>query len=159
MNDRVVHELVQALVSPHVQSLVMVPSEQPATLHVRPGDVEGWVLTLDCRRVLCDLLQAVVVNSASGPSPGRCSTSWLGHNCLHVVIEAGDARLLRRLLQVVVDDHVRTRPTMRLAAIVLEDDAPAAHRIEVVRPPQPKPVRSASLQVLPLPSRMATARV
>ena len=43
-----------------MQSLVLVPAESPASVHVRRNGRHGWVVELDCRGVLSHDLEAVV---------------------------------------------------------------------------------------------------
>lgn len=149
MDDVVLAQLMKALGRPQLRSLVLVPAEQPATTHIRPADAGGWVLTLECRRVLADLLRAVTHNGGDAASSGTCQVSHRAANSVQVEIVVPDVRLLSRLLRVLVDDHLRTRPDTRLAALMLDDGAPAPRRLEVVIPPRPRIRRGTTLVVLP----------
>ena len=73
MDDRAVEQLVDTLQEPAVQSLVLVPAESPASVHVRRNGRHGWVVELDCRRLLSNDLEAVVADgltlAAEAPPP------------------------------------------------------------------------------------------
>ncbi|HET7476031.1 MAG TPA: hypothetical protein VFJ97_08410 [Dermatophilaceae bacterium] len=138
MSEGVARELVQSLidslVDPTTESLVLVPAERPACLHVYAGEhagKRGWTASLDCRRMMSHLLRAIVANSGDG----RCAVSWRAHNVDRVTISTSSPALMRRVLDVVIADHRRTCPDARLAAIVLGSDGCAPRRIDVVRPP------------------------
>jgi hypothetical protein len=147
MNDRAVEQLVDTLQEPAVQSLVLVPAESPASAHVRRNGRHGWVVELDCRRVLSDDLEAVVADEAQVEAelPATCDLDVRGGAQVHVTIRAREGSALRRVLQVLVSEHRRARPHTRLAAIVVRDEATAPRRLDVVLPPRPRACRSASL--------------
>jgi hypothetical protein len=145
MDDRAVTQLVDTLNEPSVQSLVLVPAESPASVHVRRNGRHGWVVELDCRNVLSHDLEAVVTEGSAHAEPGTCDVDVHSDAQVHVTIRARERGVLQRVLQVLVSEHRRSRPQTRLAAIVLDDLAPAPRRIDVVLPPRPQACRSASL--------------
>jgi len=145
MDDRAVTQLVDTLNEPSVQSLVLVPAESPASVHVRRNGRHGWVVELDCQGVLSHDLEAVVADSSTHAEPGTCDVDVHSDARVHVTIRARERGVLQRVLQVLVSEHRRARPQTRLAAIVLDDLAPAPRRIDVVLPPRPQACRSASL--------------
>src|SRR3954467_9340844 len=102
MDDRAVEQLVDTLQEPEVQSLVLVPAESPASAHVRRNGRHGWVVELDCRRLLSNDLEAVVAEVAPGeaetPAPGALDPR--GTAQVHVPIRAGEWGVLSRGLQV-----------------------------------------------------------
>ena len=72
MDDRAVTQLVDTLDQPSVRSLVLVPAESPASVHVRRNGRHGWVVELDCRGVLSHDLEAVVAGGSAQPEPDTC---------------------------------------------------------------------------------------
>ena len=146
MSKGIVHELATDLQSEIVQSMVLMPAESTAALHVHrlPGD--SWSLRLDCRRVMADLVATVVSNSHAG----EYAVAWHGHNVDRITVTTDSPRLLERLIGLVVDDHVRTSPGIRMAAILLEQDGCVPRRVEVVRPLRPAPVPAARRPALRL---------
>ena len=147
MDDRAVTQLVDTLDQPSVRSLVLVPAESPASVHVRRNGRHGWVVELDCRGVLSHDLEAVVAGGSAQPEPDTCDVDVHSDARVHVTIRARERGMLQRVLQVLVSEHRRARPQTRLAAIVLDDTAPAPRRIDVVLPPRPQACRSAALWV------------
>ena len=145
MDDRAVTQLVDTLDQPSVRSLVLVPAESPASVHVRRNGRHGWVVELDCRGRLSHDLEAVVAHGSAPADPGTCELDVHSDARVHVTIRARERGVLQRVLQVLVSEHRRARPQTRLAAIVLDDLAPAPRRIDVVLPPRPQACRSASL--------------
>jgi hypothetical protein len=148
MDDRAVEQLVDTLQEPAVQSLVLVPAESPASVHVRRNGRHGWVVELDCRRVLSDDLEAVVAHVAGDTlvgtdAPAACDLEVRGPAQVHVTIRARERGVLQRVLQVLVSEHRRARPQTRLAAIVVRDQA-TPRRLDVVVPPRPRACRSAT---------------
>jgi hypothetical protein len=147
MDDRAVEQLVDTLQEPEVRSLVLVPAESPASAHVRRNGRHGWVVELDCRRLLSNDLEAVVADVAGveAESPATCDLDPRGAAQVHVTIRARERGALSRVLQVLVSEHRRLRPASRLAAIVVREDATAPRRMDVVLPPRPQACRSAAL--------------
>jgi hypothetical protein len=143
MDDRAVEQLVDTLQEPEVQSLVLVPAESPASAHVRRNGRHGWVVELDCRRLLSNDLEAVVAEVAPVETLATCDLDPRGTAQVHVTIRARECGVLSRVLQVLVSEHRRSRPASRLAAIVVRDDATAPRRLDVVLPPRPRACRSA----------------
>jgi hypothetical protein len=148
MDDRAVEQLVDTLQEPGVQSLVLVPAESPASAHVRRNGRHGWVVELDCRRLLSNDLEAVVAEVAhvetEAEASATCDLDLRGAAQVHVTIRARERGALSRVLQVLVSEHRRSRPASRLAAIVVRDDATAPRRLDVVLPPRPRACRSAA---------------
>jgi hypothetical protein len=148
MDDRAVEQLVDTLQEPGVQSLVLVPAESPASAHVRRNGRHGWVVELDCRRLLSNDLEAVVAEVAhvetEAEASATCDLDLRGAAQVHVTIRARECGALSRVLQVLVSEHRRSRPASRLAAIVVRDDATAPRRLDVVLPPRPRACRSAA---------------
>ena len=147
MDDRAVEQLVDTLQEPDVQSLVLVPAESPASAHVRRNGRHGWIVELDCRRLLSNDLEAVVADVAhvEADAATTCDLDLRGAAQVHVTIRARERGTLSRVLQVLVSEHRRSRPASRLAAIVVRDDATAPRRLDVVLPHRPRACRSATL--------------
>src|SRR4051812_36684282 len=147
MDDRAVEQLVETLQEPEVRSLVLVPAESPASAHVRRNGRHGWVVELDCRRLLSNDLEAVVADVAhvEAEAPATCDLDSRGAAQVPVTIRPRGRGAPSRVLQVLVSDHRRSRPGSRLAAIVVREDATAPRRLDVVLPPRPSACRSAAL--------------
>ena len=72
-----------------------------------------------------------------------------GQERVQLELEVHELPLARRVLEVFLRDHTRTRPQQRLSAFVLDEGEPVARLLELYRP---APARSAShptLVVLP----------
>src|SRR3954469_18745389 len=102
MDDRAVEQLVDTLQEPEVQSLVLVPAESPASVHVRRNGRHGWVVELDCRRKLSNDLESAVseVAQLDAEAPGTCDLDLRGAAQVHVTIRARECGTLSRVLQV-----------------------------------------------------------
>lgn len=152
MSDPAVGQLVSMITHPSVHSLVLVPEERPACLHI-DSTRGGWVVTLSCRRMLSVLLRAVVVNSGLG----LFEAVRHAHNVDRVTITTASPALLRRLITVMVADHERTAPGRRLAAVALGRDAASPRRVEVVPPGRFRPAPAAGRRVLSLSGALSHA--
>lgn len=146
MSKPIVHELVSDLQSEGVQSMVLMPAEDSAALHVHRLADGSWSLRLDCRRVMADLVATVVAHSGAG----ELAVTWHGHNVDRITVTTDSPRLLERLIGLVVEDHIRTSPGTRMAAIMLEEDGCVPRRVEVIRPQRPTPAPSARRPTLRL---------
>src|SRR5689334_20688878 len=88
MDDRAVTQLVDTLDEPSVRSLVLVPAESPASVHVRRNGRHGWVVELDCRGRLSHDLEAVVGHGSAATDPGTCELDVHSDARVHVTIRA-----------------------------------------------------------------------
>ena len=145
MDDRAVAQLVDTLDQPSVRSLVLVPAESPASVHVRRNGRHGWVVELDCRGRLSHDLEAVVAHGSAPADPGTCELDVHSDARVHVTIRARERGMLQRVLQVLVSEHRRARPRPAWPPSSWATTAPAPRRIDVVLPPRPRACRSASL--------------
>jgi hypothetical protein len=150
MDDMALGRLMRALGNPLLQSLVLAPGREAAVLHVRPGAHRGWVFTLECRPVLAGLLGAAATRAGSAlPTELSRRPRDDGQERVQLELEVRELPLARRVLEVFLRDHTRTRPHQRLSAFVLDEGEPVARLLELYRP---APARSAShptLVVLP----------
>jgi hypothetical protein len=150
MDDMALGRLMRALGNPLLRSLVLAPGREAAVLHVRPGAQRGWVFTLECRPVLAGLLGAAATRAGSAlPTELSRRPRDDGQERVQLELEVRELPLARRVLEVFLRDHTRTRPHQRLSAFVLDEGEPVARLLELYRP---APARSAShptLVVLP----------
>ena len=152
MDDMALGRLMRALGNPSLRSLVLAPGREAAVLHVRPGPHRGWVFTLECRPVLAGLLGAAATRAGSAlPTVLSHQPRGDGQERVQLELEVHELPLARRLLEVFLRDHTRTRPHQRLSAFVLDEGEPVARLLELYRP---APAHSATLPTLVvLPAR------
>ena len=150
MDDMALGRLMRALGNPSLRSLVLAPGRDPAVLHVRPGPHRGWVFTLECRPVLAGLLGAAATRAGSAlPTVLSHQPRGDGQERVQLELEVHELPLARRLLEVFLRDHTRTRPHQRLSAFVLDEGEPVARLLELYRPAPTHSASHPTLVVLP----------
>ena len=153
MDDMALGRLMRALGNPSLRSLVLAPGREAAVLHVRPGPHRGWVFTLECRPVLAGLLGAATTRAGSAlPTVLSHQPRGDGQERVQLELEVHELPLARRLLEVFLRDHTRTRPHQRLSAFVLDEGEPVARLLELYRPAPAHSASQPTLVVLPAPA-------
>ena len=150
MDDMALGRLMRALGGPALRSLTLAPGREAAVLHVRPGPRRGWVFTLECRPVLAELLGASAARAGSTlPAVLSRLPQADGPDRVQLELEVREPRLARRVLEVFLRDHARTRPHQRLSAFVLDEGEPVARLLELYRPAPSRSATHPTLVVLP----------